>query len=100
MADELKRRISDRVNGSPTVLAESVTFTGDLVVPGALVLSGSVKGDGEIGGTLSIADTTMTGNTGRYWTQAQSGNITNAGTAVGTNCRSITITNSTIQGVP
>lgn len=55
MADELKRRISDRVNGSPTVLAESVTFTGDLVVPGALVLSGSVKGDGEIGSTLSIA---------------------------------------------
>lgn len=55
MADELKRRISDRVNGSPTVLAESVTFTGDLVVPGALVLSGSVKGDGEIGGTLSVA---------------------------------------------
>ena len=42
----------------------------------------------------------MTGNTGRYWTQAQTGSITNAGTAVGTNCRSITITNSTIQGVP
>lgn len=55
MADELKRRISDRVNGSPTILAESVTFTGDLVVPGALVLSGSVRGDGQIGGTLSIA---------------------------------------------
>ena len=51
------------------------------------------------GGTLAIADTTMTGNTGRYWTQAQMGSITNAGTAVGTNCRNITITNSTIQGV-
>jgi cytoskeletal protein CcmA (bactofilin family) len=55
VADELKRRISDRTNGSPTVLAEGATFTGDLVVPGALVLSGSVKGDGDIGGTLSIA---------------------------------------------
>jgi cytoskeletal protein CcmA (bactofilin family) len=55
VADELKRRLSDRTNGSPTVLAESVTFTGDLVVPGALVLSGSVRGDGQIGGTLSIA---------------------------------------------
>ena len=55
VADELTRRISDRVNGSPTVLAESVKFTGDLVVPGALVLSGSVRGDGDIGGTLSIA---------------------------------------------
>ena len=50
------------------------------------------------GGMLSIADTTMTGNTGRYWTQAQTGSITNAGTAVGTNCRSITITNSTDAG--
>jgi hypothetical protein len=50
-------------------------------------------------GTLSIADTTMTGNTGGHWTQAQSGSVTNAGTAVGTNCKSITITNSTIQGL-
>ena len=55
MTDELKRRLSDRTNGSPTVLAEGATFTGDFVVPGALVLSGSVKGDGDIGGTLSIA---------------------------------------------
>ncbi|MEO8306451.1 MAG: polymer-forming cytoskeletal protein [Pseudomonadota bacterium] len=52
---DLKRRISDRTNGSPTVLAEGATFTGDLIVPGALVLSGTVKGDGDIGGTLSIA---------------------------------------------
>jgi len=55
VADDLGRRISDKVNGSPTVLAEGVKFTGDLVVPGALVLSGSVRGDGDIGGTLSIA---------------------------------------------
>jgi cytoskeletal protein CcmA (bactofilin family) len=55
VADDLKRRISDRASGSPTVLAEGVTFTGDLVAPGALVLSGSVRGDGDIGGTLSIA---------------------------------------------
>jgi hypothetical protein len=52
------------------------------------------------GGTLSIADTTMTGNTGGSWTNTQSGSITNAGTAVGTNCQSITIDNSTIQGYP
>jgi cytoskeletal protein CcmA (bactofilin family) len=55
VADDLKRRISDRTNGSPTVLAEGATFTGDIVVPGALVLSGAVRGDGDIGGTLSIA---------------------------------------------
>jgi hypothetical protein len=49
--------------------------------------------------TLTITDTTMTGNTGGHWTNAQSGAVTNAGRAVGTNCKSITITNSTIQGV-
>jgi hypothetical protein len=52
------------------------------------------------GGTLSIADTAMSGNTGGHWTSVQSGTVTNAGTAVGTNAKSITITNSTLQGVP
>jgi hypothetical protein len=51
------------------------------------------------GGTLSITDTTMTGNTGGHWTNVQSGAVTNAGTAVGTNAKSITITNSVLQGV-
>ena len=51
-------------------------------------------------GTLTITDTTMTGNTGGHWTNVSTGSVTNAGTAVGTNARSITITNSTIQGVP
>ncbi len=51
------------------------------------------------GGTLTITDTTMTGNTGGHWTNVQSGDVTDAGTAVGTNAKSITITNSNIQGV-
>ena len=51
------------------------------------------------GGSLSIADTTMTGNTGGRWTTAQTGSTTSAGTAVGTNCHSLTITNSTLQGL-
>jgi hypothetical protein len=51
------------------------------------------------GGTLSLMDTTMTGNTGGHWTLVQGGSVTNAGTAVGTNCKSITISNSTLQGV-
>jgi hypothetical protein len=41
----------------------------------------------------------MTGNTGGHWTQVHMG-MTNAGTAVGTNARSLTIFNSTLQGVP
>jgi hypothetical protein len=51
------------------------------------------------GGSLTIADTTMTGNTGGHWTNAQSGSVKDAGSAVGTNTKSITLTSSTIQGV-
>ena len=41
----------------------------------------------------------MTGNTGGHWTNVARGSVTNAGSAVGTNAKSITISNSTIQGV-
>ncbi len=49
------------------------------------------------GGTLTIADTTMTGNTGGHWTNVQMGSVQNVGTAVGTNNKSTTITNSMVQ---
>jgi predicted outer membrane repeat protein len=51
------------------------------------------------GGTLTFIDTTLTGNTGRYWTVVQSGSVTNAGNGVATNAKSITITNSTLHGL-
>jgi hypothetical protein len=51
-------------------------------------------------GTLSILDTVMTGNTGGHWTIAETDPTANAGTAVGTNCKSLTIQNSTLQGLP
>jgi hypothetical protein len=44
----------------------------------------------DMGGTLSIADTTMTGNTGGHWTVVATGSVTNVGSAVGTNAKSIT----------
>jgi hypothetical protein len=50
--------------------------------------------------TLTITDTTMTGNTGGHWTNVSTGSVTNAGTAIGTNAKSIAITNSMLQGVP
>lgn len=49
------RRISDRRGGPPTVIGTGVSFRGDITAPGSVVLSGSVRGDGDIGGTLSIA---------------------------------------------
>jgi hypothetical protein len=51
-------------------------------------------------GTLTITDCTITGNTGGHWTNVSMGSVTNAGTAVGTNAKSITITNSNVQGYP
>ena len=82
----------------------NVTLCGDAILDNA-------AGDNAFGGglfftsnnmmgTLTITDTTMTGNTGGHWTNVSTGSVTNAGTAVGTNARSITITNSTVQGVP
>jgi len=54
----------------------------------------------DMGGTLTIQDTTMTGNTGGSWTNVASGSTKNAGSAVGTNTKSLTITSSTLQGLP
>lgn len=53
----------------------------------------------DFGGTLTIVDTTMSGNTGGHWTNVASGTTKDAGTAVGTNCKSLTITNSKLQGL-
>jgi hypothetical protein len=51
-------------------------------------------------GTLTITDTTMMGNTGGSWTNVSTGSVKNAGTAVGTNAKSITVNNSMLQGYP
>ena len=55
MEKDPHRRITDRRGGSPTVIAPGVSFRGDVIAPGSVLLSGTVRGDGEIGGTLSIA---------------------------------------------
>jgi cytoskeletal protein CcmA (bactofilin family) len=52
---QLNRRLADRRNGTPTVIGEGAQFRGDINTSGAVLLSGSVCGDGNIGGTLSIA---------------------------------------------
>ena len=55
MSDTPNRRITDRSNGPPTVIGAAVSFRGDIIAPGAVMLSGSVQGDGDVGGMLSIA---------------------------------------------
>ena len=82
----------------------NITLCGDAILnnaAGAKAFGGGLFfTSNDMGGTLSITDTTMTGNTGGHWTNVSTGSVTNAGTAVGTNAKSITITSSTIQGVP
>lgn len=55
MADEPKRRLSDRLGMSPTVISESSSIEGDVVTQGPLMVSGHVRGNGRIGGTLSMS---------------------------------------------
>jgi cytoskeletal protein CcmA (bactofilin family) len=55
MADEPKRRLSDRLGLSPTVISESSSIVGDVVTQGPLMVSGHVQGNGRIGGTLSMS---------------------------------------------
>ena len=55
MSEEPKRRLSDRLGMSPTVISESTTVIGDVETRGPLMVSGQVKGNGRIGGTLSVS---------------------------------------------
>jgi cytoskeletal protein CcmA (bactofilin family) len=57
MSEEPKRRLSDRLGLSPTVIAESTTVVGDVETRGPLMVSGHVRGNGRIGGTLSVGKT-------------------------------------------
>jgi cytoskeletal protein CcmA (bactofilin family) len=55
MSEEPKRRLADRLGMSPTVIAESTTVVGDIETRGPLMVSGHVRGNGKIGGTLSVS---------------------------------------------
>jgi len=55
MGEEPKRRLSDRLGMSPTVISESTSIVGDVITQGPLMVSGHVEGNGRIGGTLSMS---------------------------------------------
>ncbi len=52
-----KRRLLDKLSGSPTLLGESTHFVGNLVSAGPFVLYGRIQGDGRIEGPLNLAAT-------------------------------------------
>ena len=54
MTQPPKRRLLDRIATAPMFLAPGCRISGDVETEGALVLCGSVRGDGRVGGTLSL----------------------------------------------
>ena len=55
MSEKPQRRLADHANGPPTVIGAGVSFRGDIIAPGAVMLSGNVQGDGDVGGMLTVA---------------------------------------------
>jgi cytoskeletal protein CcmA (bactofilin family) len=55
VSDAPKRRLIDHLGGSPTFVSEGSRLTGDLEASGPLVVFGSVRGDGKVGGLLHLA---------------------------------------------
>jgi hypothetical protein len=80
----------------------NVTLCGDAILnnrAGANAFGGGLFfTSNDMNGILSITDTTMSDNTGGSWTNVSEGAVTNVGTAVGVNAKSITVVNSTLQG--
>src|SRR5215475_7094037 len=55
MSDTPKRRLVDQIGVSPTFVAEGCHLTGDVETVGPLVVMGAIRGDGKVGGALSMA---------------------------------------------
>jgi len=55
MSDTPKRRLLDEIGSAPTFVAAGCVLTGDLETNGALVVCGTVRGDGRIGGALRMS---------------------------------------------
>jgi len=53
--DTQRRRILDQLGDSPTFVAPGSRINGDLETAGPLVVCGAVRGNGRVGGTLSMA---------------------------------------------
>jgi cytoskeletal protein CcmA (bactofilin family) len=76
MSEQPKRRLLDRLGGSPTFIAEGTHIVGDLETRGPMVLSGSVKGNGKIEGALSLSTTANWDGDIRTRTAVVAGRIT------------------------
>src|SRR5690606_31688535 len=50
-----KRRLLDKLSGSPTIIGAAARFVGNLECNGPLVLNGNIQGNGRIEGLLQLA---------------------------------------------
>jgi cytoskeletal protein CcmA (bactofilin family) len=55
MTELPRRRLMDRIGNSPSLLAPKTLVVGDIETDGALLVNGSVQGDGRIGGELALS---------------------------------------------
>ncbi len=51
----LRDQLRDRFGPAPTFIAEDTLFVGGLATRGALIVGGTIEGNGRIGGTLRLA---------------------------------------------
>lgn len=77
MADTPRRRLADRVSTSPTLIGSGARFTGDLECDSDLMVGGTVIGDGDVRGALTLSDG------GRWQGEIRAGNAVIAGEVQG-----------------
>jgi cytoskeletal protein CcmA (bactofilin family) len=57
MSETLRRRLSDKMPSSPTLIGVGTSVVGDLQCEGDLVIGGSVRGDGLVRGSFTLFET-------------------------------------------
>lgn len=55
MPDTPRRRLLDRLGSTPSLIAQHTQFIGDIDTEGALLVNGTVRGNGRIGGEVAIS---------------------------------------------
>jgi cytoskeletal protein CcmA (bactofilin family) len=55
MSEHPRRRLLDRLGSTPSLIAQHTQFIGDIDTEGALLLNGTVRGNGRVGGEVAIS---------------------------------------------
>lgn len=55
MSELPRRRLLDRLGSTPSLIAQHTRLIGDITTAGALLVNGSVQGNGRVGGEVAVA---------------------------------------------